>query len=146
MSDCVQRCQLELKRKFFFVDFYILPIQGTDVVLGVQWLQLLGPILLDYQKLTMEFSWQGEKIHLQGEQHGSQQISLNQLRKLHTKKGVASMFQISLLPGDVPTTTIEVNPENEQLLKSFEELFAEPKTLPPQRMLDHEIHLLPNSV
>ena len=137
---------IRIQKKIFFVDFYILPIQGTDVVLGVQWLQLLGPIRLDYQMLTMEFSWQDEKVHLQGEQHGSQQIFLNQLRRLQTKKGVASMFQITLLPGDVPAPTVEVNEEVEQLLKDFEELFTEPKTLPPQRMLDHEIHLLPNSV
>ena len=49
---------IRIQKKVFLADFYILPIQGTDVVLGVQWLQLLGPIMLDYQKLTMEFSWQ----------------------------------------------------------------------------------------
>ena len=53
------------------MDCYILPIQGAEVVLGVQWLLLFGPVLLDYQKLTMEFSWQNETIQLQGEQGGS---------------------------------------------------------------------------
>ena len=53
---------IQIQKSVFLMDFYSLPIQGAEVMLGVQWLQLLGPILLDYQKLTMEFSWQNEKI------------------------------------------------------------------------------------
>ena len=59
------------------MDFYVLPIQGAEVVLGVQWLQLLGTILIDYHKLTMEFSWENETIQLQGIKQSSQQMSLN---------------------------------------------------------------------
>ena len=83
---------IQIQRKVFLVDFYFLPIQGTDVVLGVQWLQLLGPVLLDYHKLTIEFSWENEVIKLQGEQSSSQQVSMNQLRKMHHKGVVSYMF------------------------------------------------------
>ena len=107
---------------------------------------MLGPIVLDYQKLTMEFSWQDKKIHLQGEQHGSQQISMNQLRKLQTEGVVSSMFQITLLKEEISASMLEVQKEVEHLLGEFEDLFTEPKSLPPHRMLDHEIPLLPNSV
>lgn len=88
---------IQIQKRIFLVDFYVLLIQGAEVVLGVQWLQLLGPILLDYQKLTKEFSWQKERIQLQGEQYGSQQVSLNQLRKIQDKGVVSSMFQITML-------------------------------------------------
>ena len=40
---------VQIQKHVFLVDFYVLPIQGADVVLGVQWLQLLGPIMVDYQ-------------------------------------------------------------------------------------------------
>ena len=102
----------------------------------MQWLQLMGPIILDYQRLTMEFSWQDEKIHLQEEQQGSQQISMNQLKKLQTKGVVSSMFQITLLKLEVSVPNVEVKKEVQYLLEEFEDIFAEPKSLPPQRMLD----------
>ena len=34
----------------------------------------------------------------------------------------------------------------ENVLSQFEDLFTEPKSLPPNQMLDHEIHLIPNSM
>ena len=46
---------IQIEKKVFLIIFYILPIQGTNVVLGVRWLQLLGPIVLDYQKLIWNF-------------------------------------------------------------------------------------------
>ncbi|VFQ96020.1 unnamed protein product [Cuscuta campestris] len=48
----------------FTVDLYVLPIHGPDVVLGVQWLQLLGKVTLDYAHLTMEFLWKGSRYLL----------------------------------------------------------------------------------
>ena len=85
---CERLCSavpIHIQKHVFLVDFYILPIQGAYVVFGVQWLQLLGPIMVDYQKLTMEFDWADEHIQLQGERHSTQQVTMNQLRKLqHT--------------------------------------------------------------
>ncbi|CAA0810409.1 Unknown protein, partial [Striga hermonthica] len=37
------------------VDLYALPLKATDIVLGCQWLETLGPITTDYWKGTMEF-------------------------------------------------------------------------------------------
>ena len=95
---------IESQKRIFLVDFYVLLIQGAEVVLGVQWLQLLGPVLLDYQNLTMEFSWHNEKIHLKGEQNGSSQVSLNQLRKMHSRGVISSMFQITLIQQEAVIT------------------------------------------
>lgn len=41
----------------FLVDFYALPLSGLDVVLGVQWLESLGPTLCNWKAHTMEFVW-----------------------------------------------------------------------------------------
>lgn len=37
----------------FTADFFALPLAGYDVVLGTQWLAMLGPILWDFGTLTM---------------------------------------------------------------------------------------------
>ena len=39
----------------FTVDLYVLPIAGANVILGIQWLQSLGPVLADYNTLTIQF-------------------------------------------------------------------------------------------
>ena len=41
------------------VDFFLLPLEGCDVVLGVQWLGTLGPILWDFGRMQMQFTIAG---------------------------------------------------------------------------------------
>lgn len=36
-------------------DFYALPLEGCDIVLGVQWLRTIGPVLWEFDKLYMKF-------------------------------------------------------------------------------------------
>jgi hypothetical protein len=40
----------------FVVDLYTLNLSGPDVVLGTPWLKTLGPVLMDYDSLTMKFT------------------------------------------------------------------------------------------
>lgn len=42
--------------QLFEVDLHLLPINGSYIVLGVQWLKQLGPIITDYSQLTMQFT------------------------------------------------------------------------------------------
>lgn len=37
----------------FLMTLYVLPIQGSDIVLGVEWLETFGPITIEYFTLTM---------------------------------------------------------------------------------------------
>ena len=57
--------------------------------------------MVDYQKLTMEFDWEGKHIQLQGEKQLSQQVSMNQLRKLHHTWAIASMFHITMMTNQI---------------------------------------------
>lgn len=40
-------------------DFLVLPIGSCDVVLGIQWLCKLGDIQINFEKLYMQFVYQG---------------------------------------------------------------------------------------
>ncbi|KAJ0043034.1 hypothetical protein Pint_17409 [Pistacia integerrima] len=57
---------LDLGGHRFPVDFFVLPIRGADMVLGAQWLSTLGPVLMDYKKLTLTFAWNGQTVTLLG--------------------------------------------------------------------------------
>ncbi|PKI76206.1 hypothetical protein CRG98_003433 [Punica granatum] len=50
----------------FKVTLYALPIIGVEVILGVSWLQQLGPTLTDYKEMTMEFGTEGKRHILRG--------------------------------------------------------------------------------
>ena len=48
---------LTIQGTLICVDFHILPLGGCDVVLRAQWLQTLGPILWDFQRMWMQFTY-----------------------------------------------------------------------------------------
>ena len=65
--ECRWLCEaitIDLQTTSFTVDLYVLPIVGANVILGVQWLQSLGPILTDYTTLTMQFFHKGSLVEL----------------------------------------------------------------------------------
>ncbi|GJT96586.1 ty3-gypsy retrotransposon protein [Tanacetum coccineum] len=55
-----------MQQNMFNISFYVLPISGADVVLGVQWLQTLGQILSDYSILVMQFQHDEHLVTLTG--------------------------------------------------------------------------------
>ena len=129
------------------VDFYLLPLSGADLVLGVQWLKLLGPVVIDYDKLTMKFFWDGHLIHLKGDQQPSATtISPTQLHRLTSTDSVASFSHLVVLhPPNSVTHDAAIPTVIQQLLSTFDHLFAKPTSLPPTRPTDHRIHLLPHA-
>ncbi|XP_062104440.1 uncharacterized protein LOC133815643 [Humulus lupulus] len=110
--------ELILQGYSFLVDLYVLPICGLDIVLGMQWLQTLGPCIHDHKALTMEFTWQGTVIKLAG----SKELAAHQLS--------FTQFHAMLQEGEV---------------KDIYRLSAEPDQLPPHRGTDHRIFLQPDS-
>jgi hypothetical protein len=94
---------------------YALPLKGFDVILGVQWLKLLGPIMWDFAALTMAFVRELRSVHLVG-------------------------------CGGTPSALYSQHPTKDimdTLLKSYSNIFEEPRGLPPQWSHDHHIHLMP---
>ena len=126
----------------FTTSFYVLPIQGVELVLGVQWLQELGPITIDYSELTMKFSHMGNAICLHGDQSPtSSQISHHQLKRLLEVDAVATCFQL-LAQKDTSPTNFTNNSLIDSVLGKFSQIFEPPSSLPPFREIQHRIHLV----
>ena len=67
----------------FQADVFIIDISNCEIVLGIQWLSLLGDILCNYKHLWMSFDWQGQRVLLKGENPPKfQSIELKQLSAL----------------------------------------------------------------
>ena len=125
-------------------DFHILALGGYDGVLGIHWLQTLGPVRMDFTNLWMEFTINGKLHRLKGIQPQSTHIaSCNSILKAHRDND--NCYYLYSLKSDavvVSTDTLNLDPQVSQLLSQYKDVFALPTGLPPHRQLDH--HILTN--
>ena len=139
----------KMQGHLFTADLLLLPLSGSDIVLGVQWFSTLGPILWDFNNLMVEFKHQGKKVRLRGAtSKGLKEIQVDKLCKLMQGTGELSMLQVGAPSMNwVPKLQSiqdreEHHPEIAALRTEFKDLFAEPTSLPPARPhFDHRIPL-----
>ncbi|KAF5480441.1 hypothetical protein F2P56_001190 [Juglans regia] len=132
---------VSVQGSYFLVDMYVMVLAGCDMVLGVQWLQGLGPILWNFRELTMQFTIQQAAVQLKG-------LTVNTWIEgpIHKcsqmeNKGIILHF-IEQIAKHQPNQI----PENiQQLLNDYPDIFATPKGLPPNRSHDHAILLQPGT-
>ncbi|RVW31621.1 Transposon Tf2-11 polyprotein [Vitis vinifera] len=108
-----EKVPIDLQGIPFSLTCYSLPLAGLDMVLGIQWLKMLGSVVCNWQYLTMDFNWENQARRLQGIQGPIQATSLRPLQRSTDK----------------------------QILGEFEDVFQEPFKLPPLREIDHHIPL-----
>jgi hypothetical protein len=101
----------------FHIDVFVIALEGYEMVLGCQWLRTLGPILWDFDRMSMSFWHADHRVQWFG-------LDAGHLRRINV---VAADNLLQLL------------------LAEFADLFAIPEGLPPRRTLDHRIHLLSNT-
>ncbi|KAF7117136.1 hypothetical protein RHSIM_RhsimUnG0001700 [Rhododendron simsii] len=130
----------EMQGIMFSAEVRLLSLGVCDMVLGIQWLSTLGPILWDFRNLSMQFHLQGKPVDLKGEtQLNVEQVNSKQISKIvqSTKQG----FLAYMCSMDAEEVNNQVHSDIKVILQEFCDVFAEPKTLPPQRNADHKIPL-----
>lgn len=147
-SHCDSKCEkvtLNIQDHVFDTNLFILEIKVADIVLGVQWLIELGTIMTNYKVLTMQFYWKGKEVKLQGENILSTvPLKGKTLNKMMSFDSISCFFQLQATK-DHNSTAISIMPASiKGLLSQFQEVFDEPKTLPPNRDVDHRIPLDPS--
>jgi hypothetical protein len=118
---------------------------GYDIVLGVEWLRTLGPILMDFQNLTMQFDQGGHKHKFQGITVGSPEIiSSHRMEKLLKKGHSGVIAQLHA----IQATEIPPMPQDLQaLLSKHQIVFSTTQGLPPScGVHDHSIPLVLGSL
>ncbi|CAO2152414.1 unnamed protein product [Urochloa humidicola] len=101
----------------FSIDFYIIALGGYEMVLGCQWLRTLGPIIWDFDRLSMSFWCIDHNIKWFG-------LEMNKGSRTH-----------AINTGDLL----------QLLLAEFADIFVVPEGLLPARASDHRIHLPPGT-
>ncbi|WVY94257.1 hypothetical protein V8G54_033345 [Vigna mungo] len=146
-NQCCHGVELLIQGHKFLVDLFVLDMGGSDVVLGAHWLKHLGPILMDYQALTMKFFHRNQLIELKGDSgHISSSISIHQLKRVIRSDHEAQLYSLQVLsPTPTSLTSSHISHPNtavDHLLLQYTKLFAEPTHLPPSRPTDHQIPLI----
>jgi hypothetical protein len=136
---CLQIGDYNLKSHMVAID-----TGGCDIVLGADWLRTLGPILMDFKDLTMQFDQEGHQYKFQGISIGSPEIiSSHRMEKL-LKKGHSRV--IAQLHAIQATKTPLVPQDLQTILSKHQLVFSTPQGLPHSCGVDdHSIPLVPRS-
>lgn len=51
----------------FVADVLIMPIIGCELIIGIEWLNMIGVVKCDFSNLRMEFCWHGTGLLLQAD-------------------------------------------------------------------------------
>jgi hypothetical protein len=134
---CLQIGDYHLKSHMFAIN-----MGGCDIVLGADWLRTLGPILMDFKDLTMQFSQEGHQYKFQGITTGSPEIISFHRTKNMLKKGHSGV--IAQLHAIQATETPSVPQELQAILSNHQLVFSTPQGIPPSHGVhDHSIPLVP---
>lgn len=114
----------------FTLTLYSVPLIGLDMVLGVHWLEQLGMVVCDWKRMTMEFSWRDQRHQLKGIDNQPIQPTTFKANSKEIKQE-NSIFAICLQPTMEEEVPKKIHPDMQQLLPEFEDIYLEPKQLPP---------------
>ncbi|KAI9159660.1 hypothetical protein LWI28_000697 [Acer negundo] len=122
-------------------EFFILPLEGYDVVMGTQWLRTLGPIQWDFSKLHMTFFLNDRKVTLQGLNSSENRIINSLKMQKATKKQEGIIVQVQQIETVEKVDCAHIPKQVQQILNKYNRVLTKPDQLPPQRTHDHRIPL-----
>ncbi|XP_058742349.1 uncharacterized protein LOC131614818 [Vicia villosa] len=158
-SGLCQQVPLTLQDNLFTISFHLLPIEGADIVLGMEWLRTLGPLMADFSIPKLSFTYNDNDITITGDSKTlPTPSSFHQICHLLHNDSIASLHLLICQPTPAQDTLpspsnpdlfdslpSSLSPQITTLLKSFPKVFHKPHGLPPSRPHDHHIPLLPNT-
>jgi hypothetical protein len=145
---CGGRCEnvhLQIGDYHLKSHMFVIDMGGCDIVFGADWLRTLGPILMDFKELTMQFDQEGQKYKFQCIPISSPEIiSSHRMEKL-LKKGYSGV--ISQIHATQATETPSVPQDLQSILSKHQMVFSTPHGLPPSHGVhDHSIPLILGSL
>lgn len=124
----------------FVSDFLALELGSVDVILGVQWLEMLGRCEVDWKIQELSFSYQGRRVTLFGDPSlHCTKLSMRTLTPVFSINHTSSAVVLASLTKS--EETIEQKSFLARLLDQFADVFALPSGLPPIRGQEHAITL-----
>lgn len=148
-THCMPAMEWWTQGNSFTANMRVLDLKAYDAIIGYDWLKAHSPILHDWDNRTMEFSHKGNVVMLKGVPPPDMSLTplpVERLMKWLAGNDVWALAVVETAPLFSSVPTDQVLPEVQSLLDEFSDVFEEPAQLPPQRVHDHAIPTLPNSI
>ncbi|XP_027093589.2 uncharacterized protein [Coffea arabica] len=138
----IPQMKWEIQGHQFEHDVYVLNLEPYDMIIGVDWMKKFSPLTFDFKALQITFDNQGEQVLLKGDSEATQ-VKLRKgeaagkVIRHKIRKGLQQSCMVKVHNGQVTSVPNSLT----DLLAEYEDIFADPKTLPPSRAHDREIPL-----
>ncbi|XP_019200240.1 PREDICTED: uncharacterized protein LOC109193863 [Ipomoea nil] len=152
-----RRLSWQMQGEMFMKDFRLLKLGGCNMVLGMDWIDQYAPIQLHTRPLGLSFYKDGKKLLLKGLGRKSERLqaaSSSEIKKWE-KNGVQGFLvhceglnneTLKVRRSMLNQVTVQTEyQELSELIQEFQDLFKEAETLPPRRLHDHAIPLMPGA-
>ncbi|XP_031475552.1 uncharacterized protein LOC116247516 [Nymphaea colorata] len=141
---CTRKCanvKLVLQKIPFTVDLLVVPLPSVDIILGVKWLKTLGRIWWDFSTMEMCLPKEGggEEVVLRAVDPSMAPKAA--LKAIAVQRPAAWLVSVAEEVVTQEGSDEEVPGQIREVLDEFEDIFVEPKGLPPPRSYDHRIIL-----
>jgi len=127
----VSNMEVHIQNHTLQLPVFLLPVAGTDLVLGVAWLATLSPHILDYNALTFKFYDHGKFITLNGEKSKlPAPIQFHHITRITATNVVSKFFTMPLqLPYFSHDYALQSPAPEDPYLATFTDVIAIPRRL-----------------
>lgn len=136
--------ELELPRCTVTSSFLPLELGSADVILGIQWLETLGNMKVNWKLQILRFRVGTDRYVLQGDPSlRCAAVSFKSLMKTMQQEEEAMLVEYNgvQVENEVSKKATTVPPKLQKVLEEYTEVFNEPQGLPPSRGREHAIVL-----
>lgn len=136
-----RKVKWEMAGETFVADMMILPIGGYDLILGVNWMKKVSPVMLDFETNTISVKWKGKKMDLKQVDGGPTVKLVSNSKKSNWFHKDDTCYLVQVMTTNAEKGTIDIPEEIKPILQEYQDVFNEPRGLPPKRTQDHRIPL-----
>ncbi|KAA0054528.1 peroxidase 64 [Cucumis melo var. makuwa] len=145
-----EKLEVQLNNWKIIEDFLPLDLGGVDVILGMQWLYSLGVTMVDWKNLSLTFSVDGKSVNIKGDPSLTKaRISLKNMIKNWGDKDAGFLIECRSIEVKVvesnayclQSTEVLSSGSISSVINQFQDVFEWPEKLPPQREIEHHIHM-----
>jgi hypothetical protein len=136
--------KLTLGRHELVQDVYVMDLPDTNIILGVQWLNTLGPITTNYKTMEMSFTEEGgRKIVLRGMTGNSAKIvTAKRMEAIFRREEIVYAAECRISARMDEQGKVHYTPEIQEIIDKHSKVFGPiPPGVPPDRGFEHIIEL-----
>ncbi|KAL2230686.1 UNVERIFIED_CONTAM: Transposon Ty3-G Gag-Pol polyprotein [Sesamum indicum] len=134
----------EMQGKKFTHPVRLLKLGGYDLVLGCDWLSGYDPVELNFSQSKITLNHSGNKLILYAPLKETRDTSMSAMISLMRKRNPSMQGELYLNHKTLHEGTRDS--QVLELLQQYKDVFQEPKSLPPERSIEHSIELLPEAI